>query len=68
MPIFTFVRYDGLDSEIRQLITQLLAAPQLPPRSVPASDNAPFNPTPWDDVATGFESLVSAAVSDGRPG
>jgi hypothetical protein len=54
--------------EIRQLITQLMAGPQPASPSVPASNDAPLNPSPWDDIAKRFESLVSAAVGDGRAG
>ena len=68
MPSFTYVKYDGSDAEIRHLITQLMAAPQVAAPSAPASNDALLDPTPWDDIAKRFESLVSAAVGDGRPG
>lgn len=68
MPTFTFVRYEGSDSEIRHLVTQLMTGQQPAAPSAPASSNGLLAPSPWDEIAKRFESLVAAAVGDGRPG
>jgi hypothetical protein len=52
---------------IRQLISELMAGPQSASPSLPASNDAPLKPPPWDDIAKHFESLVSA-VGDERAG
>lgn len=70
MPSITYVRYEGSDAQILDLLSKLIPNPGTVPIPITTTtpSTGPDSSSAWDVIAKKFERCVSAATANGRPG